>query len=38
MYGNDEYNADDERDDFFDNERDFWGDEDDYDEENGDEW
>lgn len=38
MYGNDEYNADDERDDFFDNERDFWGDEDDYDEENSDEW
>ena len=38
MYGNDEYNMDDERDDFFDDERDPWGSGDDYDEDDSDEW
>lgn len=38
MYGNDEYNMDDERDDFFDDDRDPWGMGDDYEEDDDNEW
>lgn len=38
MYGNDEYNTDDEYDGFFDDERDPWGNSDEYDEDDENEW